>query len=264
MNTPIKKTLIALLAIGSTLTVQASELSAEQIINKANQASFYAGDDGRSQARMKIIDDQGREQLRQFTILRRTKEALGDQQMLVFFSRPSDVRGTVFRVEKKIASDDDRWLYLPGLDLLRRISAGDKRTSFVGSHFFYEDVSGRNPREDSFALVEETDEHYVIDATPKDPGSVEFTHYRVWIDKTTFLPMKAEYRDGQDNLYRRVSVAKVETVQGHPTVVRSKVEDLRSGGATLMEFRGVEYDLGLPESIFSERSMRTPPTQYLR
>ncbi|SHI09050.1 outer membrane lipoprotein-sorting protein [Ferrimonas marina] len=242
----------------------AGDLSAEAIIDKANLASFYAGNDGRSQARMRIVDGRGREQTRQFTLLRRTKEAAGDQQMLVFFSRPSDVRGTVFRVEKQVKSDDDRWLYLPGLDLLRRISAGDKRTSFVGSDFFYEDVSGRNPREDSFSLVEETEQHYLIEATPKDPRSVEFARYRVWVDKGHFLPIKAEYQDSQGNLYRRVSVAQVETIQGHPTVLRSKVEDLRSGGYTLMEFRGVQYDLGLPESIFSERSMRTPPTQYLR
>lgn len=248
----------------TTLSARADTLSADQIIDKANLAAFYAGEDGRSQARMKILDGQGREQIRQFTILRRTKEVAGDQQMLVFFSRPSDVRGTVFRVEKKVASDDDRWLYLPGLDLLRRISAGDKRTSFVGSHFFYEDVSGRNPREDNFTLVEETPEQYVIDGVPKAAGSVEFARYRVWIDKATFLPVKTEYQDGQGTVYRRISVAKVETIGGHPTVTRSMVEDLRGGGSTLMEFRGVEYDIGLPESIFSERSMRTPPTQYLR
>ncbi|MBY5992951.1 outer membrane lipoprotein-sorting protein [Ferrimonas balearica] len=256
--------LTALLGSALALPVAAETLTAEAIIDKANLASFYAGEDGRSQARMRIVDGQGREQTRQFTILRRTKAPAGDQQMLVFFSRPSDVRGTVFRVEKKVASDDDRWLYLPGLDLLRRISAGDKRTSFVGSDFFYEDVSGRNPREDDFTLVEETDQHYLIEATPKRANSVEFARYRVWVDKGHFLPMKAEYQDGQGEVYRRVSVAAVETIQGHPTVMRSKVEDLRSGGYTLMEFRGVQYDLGLPESIFSERSMRTPPTQYLR
>ncbi len=258
------KTFISLGLLALAPHLGATELSAEQIISQANQASFYAGDDGRSQARMRIVDSQGREQLRQFTILRRTKEELGDQQMLVFFSRPSDVRGTVFRVEKKIQSDDDRWLYLPGLDLLRRISAGDKRTSFVGSHFFYEDVSGRNPNEDNFTLLEITNEHYVIEANPKDPSSVEFADYTLWIDKYHFLPTKAEYRDAQGEVYRRVSTVQIDEVQGHATVIRSKVEDLRSGGHTLMEFRGIQYDLDLPESIFGERSMRTPPTQYLR
>ncbi|USD36690.1 MULTISPECIES: outer membrane lipoprotein-sorting protein [Ferrimonas] len=239
-------------------------LSADEVVAQANLAAFYAGNDGRSQARMIIVDAQGRKQTRQFTLLRRTLESGGDQQMLVFFSRPSDVRGTVFRVEKKVSRDDDRWLYLPGLDLLKRISAGDKRTAFVGSHFFYEDVSGRNLAEDNFTLESETDDYYQIGATPKAPDSVEFSAYRVWIDKHTWLPSKVEYRDQQDQVYRRVETIKVDTVDGYPTVLRSKISDLNSGGYTLMEFRGVQYNLGLPESLFSERSMRQPPVKYLK
>jgi outer membrane lipoprotein-sorting protein len=238
--------------------------TADEIINQSTLASFYQGEDGRSQARMRIVDGQGREQQRQFIILRRTVEQGGDQQMLVFFSRPSDVRGTVFRVEKKVAADDDRWLYLPSLDLVRRISSGDKRTSFVGSHFFYEDVSGRNPAEDDFELIDETDDRFILLATPKDPSSVEFAQYQVEVDKTNYLPMVVEYTDGQGEVYRRVSVVSVDDVQGFPTVMRSKIEDLRSGGYTLMEFRGVEYDIDIPANVFSERSMRQPPSQYLR
>ncbi|WP_028110751.1 outer membrane lipoprotein-sorting protein [Ferrimonas futtsuensis] len=257
------RSLFTLIA-SSLISLQVMAITADEVVEKANLASFYAGDDGRSQARMIIVDAQGRKQTRQFSLLRRTLEKGGDQQMLVFFSRPSDVRGTVFRVEKKVTSDDDRWLYLPGLDLLKRISAGDKRTSFVGSHFFYEDVSGRNLKEDSFTLIEESDSHYLIEARPKTPDSVEFSSYRVWVDKGNWLPTKVEYQDKQGELYRRVETVKTETIQGHPTVLRSKISDLASGGYTLMEFRGVQYDLGLPDSVFSERSMRQPPVKYLR
>jgi hypothetical protein len=124
-------------------------VDADTIVERANIAAYYAGDDGRSEVRMIIRDAQGREQRRQFTVLRRDVEQAGDQDFLVVFSQPSDVRGTVFLVKKHVGSDDDRWLYLPGLDLVKRISAGDKRTSFVGAHYFYEDVSGRGPDEDT-------------------------------------------------------------------------------------------------------------------
>jgi len=221
-------------------------------------------------ARMLIVDEQGRKQMRQFTILRKDvpNEAgadTGDQRMLVFFSRPTEVEGTVFRVEKHAAlsSDDDRWLYLPALDLVKRIAAGDKRTSFVGSHFFYEDVSGRATAQDSFELLEQTQTHYRLKATPKDTVLVEFSHYVVEIDKDTYLPTLINFYKG-DNNYRRVEAVTIETIQGNPTVVRSKVTDLASGGYTLMEFRGIEYDIGLPDSIFSERSLRVPPQRYIK
>lgn len=245
--------------------IYAQDLDIEAIVKQSEKAAYYAGDDGRSDARMMIVDKQGRKQMRQFTILRRDIADNGDQQMMVFFSRPSDVKDTVFRVEKKadLSVEDDRWLYLPALDLVKRISSGDKRTSFVGSHFFYEDVSGRAISEDSFELKSQSDEHYVLVARPKSPDSVEFAYYEVTIDKANNLPILINFYDADEKNYRRVEAVKVDTIKGHPTVVRSKVSDLISGAYTLMEFRNIQYDIGLDDDVFTERSLRTPPRQWL-
>ncbi len=256
---------LALLGLALWPAAQASELSeVDEIVAKANLATYYAGDDGRSEARMIIEDAQGRRQLRQFTVLRRNRAPGGDQDFMVFFSRPSDVRGTVFLVAKHVDRDDDRWLYLPGLDLVRRISAGDKRTSFVGSHFFYEDVSGRNPADDEHTLIETTAGHYLLESRPRNPASVEFARYRTLVDRSTFLPMKTEYFDARDRVYRVMEVAAIEEIDGHPTVTRSRISDPLTGSQTLMEFRYTQYDVGLPAEIFSERYLRTPPVDWLR
>ena len=236
----------------------------DEIIEKANLAAYYAGDDGRSKVRMTITDSQGRERIRQFVILRADVEEGKDQNYAVLFSRPADVRGMVFLVKKHVGSDDDRWLYMPGLDLVKRIAAGDKRTSFVGSDFYYEDVSGRGIEEDTHELVETTAEHYVVKNTPKDTGSVEFVHWTAWIDKTSMIPVKMEYTDAKGEVYRRIEALEVQEFGGHPTVTMMKVSDLRTGGNTVSEFRGVEYDLGIPDDVFTERTLRNPPRQWFR
>jgi len=265
----MKRTILSLVILGlssvSAVAYSADDLDIQAIIDKSEKAAYYSGKDGRSDARMMIVDNQGRKQQRQFTILRRDIADNGDQQMMVFFSRPSDVKDTVFRVEKHVDTsvDDDRWLYLPALDLVKRISAGDKRTSFVGSHFFYEDVSGRAISEDNFSLHDETDEAYLLKATPKDPSTVEFAYYIVTIDKETSLPKLINFFKSDGNNYRRVEAIQIQTIQGHPTVVRSKVSDLESGAYTLMEFRNIKYDLGLDDDVFTERSLRNPPQQWL-
>ncbi len=241
-----------------------AETDADDIVSKANLAAYYAGADGRSEVRMTIQDAQGRQQRRQFTVLRRDVEESRDQDFLVVFSQPSDVRGTVFLVKKHVGTDDDRWLYLPGLDLVKRISAGDKRTSFVGAHYFYEDVSGRSPDEDEHTLLETSDEWYVLEHTPKNSSGVEFASYVTWIDRKTFLPMKIEYRNAAGRLYRRVEVLEVTDIDGHPTVTKSRVSDLDSDGVTNMEFRYIAYDIGMPETVFSERSLRRPPRDWLK
>ena len=242
-------------------------LSAKAIVEKAVAAAYYQGKDGRAQVSMTITDAQNRKRTRRFTLLRRNVSGagiIGDQQFYVYFHRPADVKKMVFMVLKKIGKDDDRWLYLPALDLVKRIAASDERTSFVGSHFFYEDVSGRGMDEDVHELLEETDQYYVIQSRPKKPDAVEFAYYKNWVDKKTFVPMKAEYYKNDDRVYRRYTVLKVEVIDGHATAVHSEMKDLIGGGKTVLSYAKVKYDIGLPETIFSERYLRRAPRKYLR
>ena len=157
-----------------------------------------------------------------------------------------------------------RWLYLPALDLVKRIAASDKRTSFVGSDFFYEDVSGRRLDEDTHELLETTENFYVVKNTPKKPQEVEFSHYKMFIHKSSFIPVQVEYYDDQDNKYREAKALAVETIQGFPTVTKASMEDLRTGSKTIMQYRKVEYNIGLDDELFSERFLRKPPKKMLR
>ncbi len=243
----------------------AAELTVEEIVAKANHTAYYQGDDGKAKVTMTITDTQGRERTRHFVILRKDDGAdNGAQKMYVYFRRPADVNKTAFLVWKQAGQPDDRWLYLPALDLVKRIAASDERTSFVGSHFFYEDVSGRTPTEDTHELIKETDQFYVLKSAPKNPQDVEFSYYKSWIHKGTSIPIKTQFFDETDTPYRTYEAQKVETIQGHVTIVQSKMTDLNIGGSTVMDYSKVEYDLGLPDEIFSERYLRTTPTKYLR
>ena len=251
--------LLTLLLLSSP--VQAEPPDVEEIVNKANLASYYTGDDGRADVSMTITDKQNRVRKREFVILRKDRENGGEQLFFVYFKKPSDVRKMVFMVHKHIDRDDDRWLYLPALDLVKRIAASDKRTSFVGSNYLYEDVSGRRIDEDSHELIEETKSFYVVKNIPKDPDSVEFSSYTVWIDKTTFLPMKTIYLDKNGRKYRIVEALEVQTFDGIPTVTISKATDLAAGSSTLAEFKSIRYNIGLEENIFTERYLRRPPRE---
>jgi hypothetical protein len=272
----VKQLLPALVALGLIGPLVAAEQAApdvDEIIHRANQMSYYQGNDGRAQVQMLITDSQGRKRQRSFTILRRDiprSDAiadlayLGEQQFYVYFNRPADVNKMVFMVHKKLDGNDDRWLYLPALDLVKRIASTDKRTSFVGSDYFYEDVSGRSLDADHHQLVEVTDDFYVLKHTPKDPGSVEFDHYLMYVHKSSFIPVQTEYFDANGEKYRVARALKVEAIEGHPTVVEASMENLKAGTSTLMRYSRVNYDIGLPEEVFSERFLRSPPTNYLR
>jgi len=265
----IKISMVLVLGVFS-LTVSGQDgagevLDVETIVNKANLAAYYQGVDGKAKVKMTITNKKGQTRLREFIVLRKDAVDGGDQKYFVYFLKPADVRKMVFMVHKHAAAgkDDDRWLYLPSLDLVRRIAAGDKRTSFVGSDFLYEDISGRGLDEDAHELIETTDKYYVVKNVPKKPESVEFGYYNVSIDRKTFLPMKMEYYDRTGRLYRVIESKEVKMIQKFPTVVKSEVKNLNTGGKTQMEFTDVKYDIKLKD-IFTERYLRRAPREATR
>ena len=264
-------------ACATATAAHSEEMTVERIVERTNRTAYYQGADGRARVSMTITDSRGRARQRQFVILRRDMAApatasrqygpdeyCGDQKFYIYFELPADVRKMAFLVWKHVDGDDDRWLYLPALDLVKRIAAAEERTSFVGSDFFYEDVSGRGTDEDTHELAETTDDYYVLKNVPKDPQGVEFASYTMWVHRKTFLPVRIEYLDAAGEKYRVYEALKVEAIQGYQTVTRSRMQDLRTGGETVITYSDVAYDLSLPEDIFTERYLRRPPRKYLR
>ncbi len=284
-------TLTLLLAFGGYVTAEAEKtetiaktfveqpnLSVEQIVNNTNRVAYYQGSDGSAKVNMTITDSQNRRRERELVILRwdqldpgLSKEEqrisdsyCGEQKIYAFFNRPADIYKTVFMVWKYLDKDDNRWMYLPALDLVKRISATDKRTSFMGSDFFYEDVSGRSIDDDVHEFVKTTKDYYVLKNTPKNPANVEFAYFEMWIHRDSFVVVKTDYYDKQDKKYRTYEALEIKQIQDKPTVTKSRMMDLRTNSNTILEYSNVKYDIDIPESIFTERYLRKPARKYLR
>lgn len=232
------------------------------IVSKAYKAAYYGGDDGKATVKMSIVDKQGRERKRKITLLRKDIEDNGRQKYFAYFKEPADVKKMVFMVYKDQENGDSRWLYMPALDLVRRIAASDKSSSFVGSDFTYEDISGRDLNSDIHELIGEDDKFFILKNVPKE--NEKFKYYKTWISKDTYMPVKSEYYDQNDKLYRIMSASKIGKVDGIDTILEMKAEDLESGGYTINTFEDVEYNLGIDESIFTERYLRRAPLKYLK
>lgn len=267
-----KTNTILLLAVAAVVTIslpvradESETPDVQTIVDKANIMAYYQGDDGKAKVKMTITNKAGQTREREFIILRKDVADGGDQNYFVYFQRPADVRRMVYLVKKHAGAgaDDDRWLYLPALSLVKRIAAGDKRTSFVGSDFVYEDVSGRSLDLDLHELIGTTPEFFMVKNTPKKPDQVEFSYFTVAIDRKTYMPMKMEFYDKEGKLYRTIESTEVKEIDGFPTVTKSVVTDLRTGGKTEMAFSDVEYNIGIGD-IFEERYLQRPPREAMR
>ncbi|MFC1591831.1 outer membrane lipoprotein-sorting protein [Thermodesulfobacteriota bacterium] len=252
----------------STGLAAQSSLSADQIMQKSINAYYYAGDDARAHISLRLSNKDGRQRLREFTSLRLDSQDGGEQYYYLYFTGPPDVQRMVFLVWKHIGRDDDRWLYLPAVDLVRRISASDKYAGFVGSDFTYEDVSGRHSAADTHSLLREEAingrQAYVLQSTPKDAGDAPFSYRRVWVEKGTFLTIKVEYYDRHQKPYKVLTVKKVEQVQDIASITAVEMRNLKTGHVTQLTASNIAYNIGLGPNTFQERFLRRPPGKWIK
>jgi outer membrane lipoprotein-sorting protein len=249
-------------------------LTATEIVERSQLAFYYQGRDMKSKITMELIDKDGGKRTRVMMMIRRDQTEGGSQKYFIYFHEPGDVRRMTFMVWKDPKKEDDRWIFVPAVDLIRRIAADDKRSSFVGSDFTYEDVSGRDVDSDTHTVLREEQlgnkTCYVIESVPK--GTADYTKRLSWIDKENFLPLKEEYYDAQQELFRmftadeieKISVDEGEEKKVFPTVMKRTMKNVKNGHRTEVTYTSVSYNLGLEDEDFSERHMRRPPRAWIR
>ena len=259
----MKKLVLALVLV--LLPAGAFAVSARQIMTKSQEAFYYPGKDFKARMIMTLSSAGGQKRIRELTMLRKNFSG-GNQKYFIYFYRPADVKDMTFMVYKYPDRNSDRWLYIPALDMVRRIAASDKRSSFVGSDFSYEDVSGRNVNEDTHILVKQEKlggkDCYVVKSVPKE-ADVEFSGKLSWIDKSSFLPLKEEYYDRRGQLLKIFTADEIKTIKGFPTITKRTMKNVQSGHWTQVEFEKADYNIGLPDNLFSERFMKQPPRKWI-
>src|SRR3990167_1132955 len=211
--------------------------TATEILEKSQQAFYYAGTVMKARVTMELTTDTGKKRTRILTMLRKNDPKSKNQKYFLYFHEPGDVRRTAFLVWKYPEKDDDRWIFIPTLNMVQRVAAIDSRSSFVGSDFTYEDISGRDLSADTHTLLREerlgNADCYVIQGMPK--SAADYTKKLSWIDKKIFLPLKEEYYDAQNELFRVFTADKIEEVtagegaarKSYPTVTKRTMKNVK-------------------------------------
>jgi hypothetical protein len=239
------------------------------VMERAVRALYYPGQDMRARIRMEIAERGGTKRYRLMTALRINLPE-GEQRYLLYFHEPGDVRRMTCMVQKHVGRVDDRWMFVPIANRVRRVTAPE-RSRFLGSDFVREEFSGRDAAADSHAVARMESlkgrRCYVVESTPRERGT-EYTRYTSWIDAATFLPLRQEFRGERGELLRVFTAERVKDVRGaggarHPTPLVRTMTDGAGERWTRMTYEAVAYDIGLRESDFSETHMQEPLSAWL-
>ena len=210
-----------------------------------------------------MLIERGGQQLVRELAMRHKKYGL-DERTLIRFIEPADVRDTQYLswTYDAIDQDDDMWVFFPTENLVRRISGGGKKGSFMRSDFANEDIEQRAVDDDEHALIETSTadgrDVYVIESRPipAKAGDSNYAKRRLWVDAERWLPLRIEYYDRRDRLLKRMSQGGIEEIDGIWTATKVIMETPRRKSRTLMQYTDVRYDLGLPDGAFEQTALK--------
>lgn len=216
------------------------------------------GDDRTSVLKMTLINKRGSKRVREISSY--SKDYGKDKKSVMVFDRPADVKGTAFLSWEydDPSREDDKWLYMPAMKKVRRISGASKNEYFMGSDFTYDDMGDRNVDEDSHKLLgeESVDGHlcWKVESVPIDPDDM-YTRKVIWVSRDMHMVLKAEYYD-KDGLLKVYRVLDFGRVGGFWTHRHSEMENVVRKHRTVMEFSAIQYDTGLEDGLFKVSSIQ--------
>ena len=76
--------------------------------------------------------------------------------------------------------------------------------------------------------------------------------------------MREEYYNVQGELNRIFTSDEITDIQGHPTITKRTMKNLKSGHGTEVTLSDVKYDVGIKDDLFSERHLKSPPKELIQ
>ena len=182
-----------------------------------------------------------------------------DRWGLMRFIEPADVDGTGLLTIDHPGDDSDQWIYLPALDKVRRISSRRKGGRFVGSEFYYEDLSDREVSMDSHEILGKDKvggiECTLLQSTPVKRSNSVYSKRIACIHTGLMIPLRVDFYKKGKRPIKRLQASKIKKVQGYWTIFDSTMYNLKTGASTKLLTSSIAYDRKLPESLFSQRGL---------
>ena len=247
---------LLLILTGVTTESFAEDLNGKEIMEKVYNRE--TGEDRTANLKMILVNKFGDERERDIKQYNRKFNEV--EKKIMFFTAPSDIRGTSFM---NWTYDDDRedaqWIYLPALGKIKRISSENKSDYFMGSDFTYDDLGERNLNEDTHKLLKtekiDDEDCYVIESTPINEDDM-YSKIISWVSQDKWIELKKEFYDKNGNHLKTLTVLEYKEIDGIYTVTHSEMNNVQKEHKTILKLNDVEYNTDISEDRFTERQMK--------
>ena len=248
--------LAALLGVQLILPASGWALTGRDVALKADQVDTSRTSD----MSMAMIIKRGDQQLVRFMAMKKRSSPI--RKAAHPLSRTGGHPNTAYLTwsYRDINKDDDMWVYMPAESLVRRISGGSKKGSFMRSDYANEDISRREVDKDTYTLLPDEAlsgvDCHVLEAKAVFPEKTNYSKRIIWIRKDIWLPAKIDFYDQGGNRCKELVFGGYKEIQGIWTATRQRMRTVGSDSETIMEIREVAYNTPIAEDIFLPQDLK--------
>lgn len=181
----------------------------------------------------------------------------GNKKSFSEYLAPEREKGT-----KMLKLDDRLWIYNPSTDRTIQLSGHMLRQSVMGSDLSYEDMMDDRKLTEIYhseIIGEDTIDGrkvWILDLKAKVDDAT-YQQRKSWIDQERYIPLKEELYAKSGQLLKRITMSKVEKIEGRWYPTRMNYKDvLKDGKGTDFIVTEVNFNVKIPVYIFNKASLK--------
>ena len=245
----MKKILCMLFLLLAVRTASTADLTGQEILKKVD--NNFVAENRRITSTMIVRGRRGTRTIQSRSWVQGVEKAFSE-----YLSPPREA-GT-----KMLKLKDELWIYSPDSDRTIKIAGHMLRRSLMGSDISYEDFM-EDPKLSNLyeakILGEETmtgRPTVILGLSAKKDG-LAYESRKLWVDRERFVPLREERYAKSGKLLKTYEILEVFQVKDRWYPKRSIFKDaLASGDGTENIIDTIEFDVDIPESVFSKASLR--------
>jgi hypothetical protein len=129
----------------------------------------------------------------------------------------------------------------------------------MGSHITNDDLvkASHVDQDYTFRLLEESDQHWLIECTPRPEAAVVWGKIIYRLRKQPRVPEQVDYYDEEQVRVREIRFSDVQTIGGRTVPLRLTVTPLdKPGEQTVLHYRQLVFGIAIDQGYFNLRSLQ--------
>ncbi len=206
---------------------------------------------------MTIVTSTGQERTFKYETFSKGK----GEKSLMKYLEPTRVKGQTILM---LNDANDIWTYFPRTKRVRKLATHAKKQKVEGSDFSYEDMGASNTFTEEYDALRLNDERkegrdcYKLELTRKPNSTAGYSRIVIWVDKEQYVPLVIDYyHDDDPKLHEKQLVCSdIRLVDDIYTPFDCTMYNKLDNTKTSMRIIQVEYDVDLPDDLFTEMGMQ--------